>query len=165
MRHVSITLPYCLSFEHLPWTAISTIQGMPPWHKRPRWAIRATETSVALYDAQYLICYLYRCELERASVIFFGELEDGKLCSCCAESSGKFRARKPRGQTELVPSARSRQGQGRQGGGKFGHGRVSNRHFRVYLGLQRNSLAANLRYLTCLSLEACTSLRGLEQTW
>jgi hypothetical protein len=59
------------------------------------------------------------------------------------------RARKLRGQTELVPSAALRPR--RPGGGKFGHGY---RHFPVYLALRPNSPAARLRYFTHFSPEA-----------
>jgi hypothetical protein len=67
---------------------IPMIQGMPSRHDR-RAALSSLRTSVKLYPWRYLICYLYRCEFRRASVFFFCELEDGKLCSCCGESTRK----------------------------------------------------------------------------
>jgi hypothetical protein len=59
----------CWGFGRLLRIAIPMIQGMPSRHDC-RTALSSRRTSVRLYPCQYLICYLYRCELGRLRLFF-----------------------------------------------------------------------------------------------
>jgi hypothetical protein len=79
LGRVSIAVTRCWGLERLLRKATPMFQGTPSRHDR-RAALSSQRTSVRLYPWRYLICYLYRCKLERASLFFFGELE-GPSCS------------------------------------------------------------------------------------
>src|SRR5580692_5026623 len=70
LGRVSIAVTRCWGFERLLRRAVPMTQGMPSRHDR-RTARSSQRTSVRLYLGRYLICYLYRCKLERASLFFF----------------------------------------------------------------------------------------------
>ena len=89
LGRVSIAVTPCWGFERLLRIAVPMIQGMPSRHDH-RTALSPQRTSVRLYPWRFLICYPYRCELGGLR-LFFGELDDWRLCSCRGESSRKFR--------------------------------------------------------------------------